>query len=573
MKIPKLTEIGDFFSMTTGRFPSTTAIFWTLFAVVTYSLHVDNQDNENELFRICLGLGILVPFSLIVKILGLKWESSWKNKVISFLILAIIYTLSYWFLVPEIGSNFIQPLKYSSVLISGHLILAIVPLFYKKSNNEIWHFNTSMLTRWLIGFFYCVIIFSGLAIALLAADNLFSIHVSTDAYLQLYFAVAFIVHPYYFLGLWKDGQLFKPLASQIESGFQVLMKYIIIPLVIIYFIILYAYGMKILLTFELPKGWVSSLILGFAGIAILSYLVNYLFPLNKAEQFLGTFDRWIFPAMIPLLPLLFIAILRRINEYGFTVERYVVFAFAIWLSITTIWFLWTKNRKLAFIPISLLIFIFIGFFSPVDAFHITIRSQTNRFIGILDSNKLIGPDRVIADVTNKFNTRQAQSLISIISTLDELNAIPDLPLKLKTGELNQSKLRKQLKIESLNGNSENGMDYNFSLINGEQISPHANQVYFFRVQQYDSSADWRILEGTCIIEAPDSIGIGKIDLTEYCKFLEKFGQNNNFQNTKRMSYTGKGSDGMPFILTFLSFSFNRTDNIYRVNSADGIASK
>jgi hypothetical protein len=40
-----------------------------------------------------------------------------------------------------------------------------------------------------------------------------------------------------------------------------------------------------------------------------------------------------------------------------------------------------------------------------------------------------------------------------------------------------------------------------------------------------------------------------------------------------MSYTGKGSDGMPVVLTFLSFSFNRTDNIYRVNSADGIASK
>ena len=99
------------------------------------------------------------------------------------------------------------------------------------------------------------------------------------------------------------------------------MQYVLLPLVGIYLVILYAYGLKILFQWNWPQGWVSQLVLWYSVVSILSILL--LWPLReKADSgWIKSFTSWFFRLLIPLLVMLFLAIFERIGDYGLTVNR------------------------------------------------------------------------------------------------------------------------------------------------------------------------------------------------------------------------------------------------------------
>jgi hypothetical protein len=111
---------------------------------------------------------------------------------------------------------------------------------------------------------------------------------------------------------------------------------------------------------------------------------------------------------VPLLGLLFWAILYRVNLYGFTHERYYVLLLSIWLTVVVAYFIINKQPKIKFIPVSMCLFGLLSIAGPQSADSISKNSQLSRFEEYM---KGIG--------TKKLTFDQEKDLSSIVDFLEE----------------------------------------------------------------------------------------------------------------------------------------------------------
>ena len=149
---------------------------------------------------------------------------------------------------------------------------------------------------------------------------------------------------------------------EINRFFSFLIRYLATPAVYIYFIILYAYSVKVLLNFsDWPKGIVSWLVIGFSSFGYLTYIFSK--PYEESKTVL-LFRKWFPLAVIPQLGMLFYAISLRIGQYDLTMNRYFVVAFGTWLLITSVYFFLRKSALLAFVPASLALISFLISLGP-----------------------------------------------------------------------------------------------------------------------------------------------------------------------------------------------------------------
>jgi hypothetical protein len=171
--------------------------------------------------------------------------------------------------------------------------------------------------------------------------------------------------------------------------------YVMVPLTTVYLGILYAYGGKILLQWQLPEGTVSYLVLSFAAFGIVSLLIIFPFQRDENSKWCQWFSRYFYFVQIPLLFLLFDAIFTRVFTYGITFRRYYVLALAVWLLFITVFMIMRKNRNIIVIPLSLLAVAILSILGPWSSFNVSYMSQKARLLKLLGANNLIQNGRVV----------------------------------------------------------------------------------------------------------------------------------------------------------------------------------
>ena len=129
-------------------------------------------------------------------------------------------------------------------------------------------------------------------------------------------------------------------------------QYLFIPLLLLYMATLYVYAAKILITWQLPVGWVCYLVsasmLGMVILIFITYPVQH----EQGKSFFKTLTRVLPLAMLPLLVLMSVAIGRRLSDYGITVSRLYVVAFNLWCYVVCIGLLLCRNRRIWWVPAS-----------------------------------------------------------------------------------------------------------------------------------------------------------------------------------------------------------------------------
>ena len=129
-------------------------------------------------------------------------------------------------------------------------------------------------------------------------------------------------------------------------------QYLFIPLLLLYIATLYVYAAKILITWQLPVGWVCYLVsASMLGMVILIFIT---FPLQyeQGNSFFKRLMRCLPLAMLPLLVLMSVAIGRRLSDYGITVSRLYVVVFNLWCYVVCIGLLLSRNRRIWWVPAS-----------------------------------------------------------------------------------------------------------------------------------------------------------------------------------------------------------------------------
>ncbi len=312
-------------------------------------------------------------------------------------------------------------------LITTGLVLAaiVVPYLWTGSVNGFWHYCKTIVLRLLIAFLYAVVLWIGLALALAALNNLFGIEIPGKRYGQLWVALQGIFTPWFFLAGFPDKLDELDTMTDYPKGLKIFSQYILIPLVLTYLVILYAYLGKILLTWDWPQGWVSALILGFISTGLISILL--LHPIRGRDEnvWINTASRWFFVVIIPLILMLFLAIWRRVSEYGFTEGRYLTIVLGIWLCIIVPYFIISKGKNIKFIPASLCLASILVTFGPWSAFAVSERSQISRLQDLLTRNKILAGGKILSqhDSISIEDTRQISSIISYLREIHGFDRI------------------------------------------------------------------------------------------------------------------------------------------------------
>ncbi|MFN7312765.1 MAG: DUF4153 domain-containing protein [Bacteroidota bacterium] len=411
MKLPSFDYVIGSAVKTFLRFPIT--MLFAFLGTINVILSIENMGDETVRMKLILCAALGLTSSLALSLWASYYRLSKVWNVLSNLVLVTLLTLYYFSLGDSIKE--IDGIRYFVLNVSLHLLVSFVLFIKNKEVDEFWSFNKNLFIRIITSGIYSVTLIIGLNFAVLAIDNLFGIDVDERIYPEIIIVILGIFNTLFFLsGVPRNEELNLPLAY--PKGLRAFTQFVLIPLVLIYLIILWAYETKILFTATLPKGWVSILILVFSVLGILAMLLVYPLRNNEDHTWIKKLWKWYFRLIIPLIGLLYWAILYRINLYGFTVERYYVLLLALWLTAITVYSIIKPNYHIKIIPISLAIVGFISLYGPQSAANVSKVSQQNRLVELLQIHHSKGlseeeESEISSAVTYLFNNYSAKVLV------------------------------------------------------------------------------------------------------------------------------------------------------------------
>src|SRR5690606_25262511 len=197
-----------------------------------------------------------------------------------------------------------------------------------------------------------------------------------QAYAHLWFLCSGIFHPLFVMG--GIPRVSDEAAHARFTALRKFIQYVLIPLTVLYLAILYLYTAKILLSAELPNGWVGLPVLVLATVGILASLLLRPWSLDATEAWARRFHRAFFAATLPLTALLAVSIGVRVQAYGVTEPRYYVVVLTIWLALICATFALRPQTTVRLIPWSLLMLAAASSIGPWGASAWSLRSQIAR---------------------------------------------------------------------------------------------------------------------------------------------------------------------------------------------------
>lgn len=385
------------------------ALIAALSAVV--AIEMDGIENPMPVMKLiitgCLGISMMYGVKMLSQRIGKGWILELAGTA---------FLIGLYFYLPEHEREFTEVYAYLLIplFILSHLFVSFASYLNHSSELKFWQYNKNLFINIFLTAVFTGVLVLGVILAILAVDNLFDLKLDDRLYPKTASFLGIFASCFIFL-LFSDRGL--PDLENTNDYPQILKfftQFILIPLLIIYLIILYFYAGKILLNWELPRGWVSYLILAYSVVGILALLLVHPLKSQDSKSWVKLFSKIFYYTLIPLLVLLFVAINTRILEYGYTEPRYFVLLIALWLTTVVAYFILFRNATIKFIPVSLFIFGACAITLPwLNAFAVAKRSQQNELAQILEKHQLVENGKInfaksisqetADDISNKFN--------------------------------------------------------------------------------------------------------------------------------------------------------------------------
>ena len=548
MKLPSINEMTKKALKAFKRFPIT--LTWAIAGSLIF-IGIVNV-NANLLFDEYSGL-------LLTFVLGISWfigtrffieqtKSPEKWYWLKLIILGLLITF-YWHL-PDLSNHDIDPkyfIRFFLYLIAGHLFVFIGPFILKWDSNAYWNYLKSICIAIGRSILFSGVLFVGLALALAAIQSLFDVDIKPERYGQLFIFCLGIVNTWTYLSDFPKDVL-KRTTIKYNKALEVFVKYILIPLVILYLVILYAYTVKIIWEWSLPKGWVSYLV---TALALLGFIIHVMVnPIQKTIKswVINKFYPWFYILLLPLVVLLFIGIFRRIGDYGITENRYFVLIIAFWILAMVLFLLLSKKKQLKVLPITLCLLAILSSFGFWGAFSISKNSQVEQF------QKVFREVTVHGNIASNDQYERLRSIIDYLADgrslqrLDEIVGLSTYEICKDTTEGSErtydysapKRLLDSLGIEidaKELGKNRNGKSFNYySPVNTNYTYTISNYDYFSQIN-FNDHDDYKMKIGEfdllyhqknkviSFFSQKDSSLIHKVPMREKLLNLTKYGTN------------------------------------------------
>ena len=350
------------------------------------------QGNDMEdifAYIIGCGMGISLFFAIHTALENKTWPGYVKGLVMV-MGLGIL-----WLIVSDIknqmdsGSDQSQAIQIFGYGLLTHLVVAFLPFIGNFKINAFWQYNKSLFIRAFTTVLYTGVLFAGISGAILAITQLFDVDFGSKIYAYLWFIMALPMSVIIFCaGVPTDINELES-STDLPKGLRIFVQFILIPLVVLYLLILYAYMGKIIVQWSLPQGWVTILIMVFSVLGMLAMLLVHPYQNQKENSWVKWYTKGYYVALLPLMILQYVAIFTRIGDYGFTAPRWAVLAITFWLTWITLYNVFFKGRNIVLIPLTLFITAFLFLLGPLSHKSISISSQTAKINRLLTELKLV----------------------------------------------------------------------------------------------------------------------------------------------------------------------------------------
>lgn len=382
------------------KFPlSFLAMFISIFFTISYLQKVyyfSQTTHEKIIF-------ISITSIIFASALHLFFQNKSYNFTFKYIIAMLFLILAYISIDKFSSSAFIFTIAVISTLSFSKFILV------QNSNKELLDFNINLFVDIIFAILISSILGFGIFAIFKSIEYLFGISFLTEFYEEIYTIIALFIFPALVLSNINNSNTINT-----KTSFLSISSTILVPMLVIYTIILYAYYIKIIVLWELPKGglaWISVVFLS-AGLLVKVLLFNIE---NKSAISKYYYKYYYYLTIIPLI-FLFISIYIRVSQYGITINRYLIIALALWLSFITIANIIKKDFDFKYITVSLCLIFLFASISPYNASSLSTNSQIEKLKQLLIANKILINDKIIpAKDTLDFENR-----ISISSVINYL---------------------------------------------------------------------------------------------------------------------------------------------------------
>ncbi len=369
------------------RFPVAISVCIVATALAIATMHIDDPERFAKLLlTFTFAAPLFVGAVLYGQIKPLMQKHQAAIHVGIFVFLSIYYVL-----LPEpavaLDTIFIRHTMWTIGFILLVTFISFTHQRGAKAISRFWQYNRGLLFTIALTGLWAGALQAGISAALASVDFLFDIRIDEEMYMDVWLVIVGVFAPLFFLHRLPEAPEKLDTRQEYPKEVRLFSQFVLVPLTTLYFLILYAYTGRILLSGTWPEGQVSWMILGFSFVGVLAYLA--LHPLREKTAWVRHFGTGLFVAMIPQTGMLFWALWFRLRDYGFTENRYFVLVFGVWLLTVAIYLLASKAKDIRLIPMTLFLIAVVMSVGPWGAFETAKRSQYNRLEGILMENNLL----------------------------------------------------------------------------------------------------------------------------------------------------------------------------------------
>ncbi|MDA3845853.1 MAG: DUF4153 domain-containing protein, partial [Vallitaleaceae bacterium] len=423
-----IKKIGSILISSLRRFPETILISTSFVVIMIMNNHANNFQNL-VLIKLSYVLALGIPLSIILLLIQERMKPSVLYRIISALLL-ITYGSVFFRLMP-IDKTQSFMIRYAFTTAIAYLLITIIQYLPSRKNYGLYIIK--LATSFFVTYLYTLVLYLGVIAIIFTIDQLFNLNIKGELYFDTFITAVGVFGLTYFLGR-------IPMLSDNLENFtypvvlRVLFLSIIMPLVTVYTVVLYAYLIRIIFTWQWPEGIVSHLVTWYGFISMILLII--IKPLELTSAWTKLFRKYLPIAILVPLAMLIASITIRINAYGITILRYLVVLAWVWLVTSAIYLIVAKKRPTQYIIISFIVIFIIAMVGPVNGFTVSAGSQANRLEVILEDNHMLD-NGVITPIDNLDEATRSNmsSILSYLETENDFDRVSGLSKDFKMSDM------------------------------------------------------------------------------------------------------------------------------------------
>jgi hypothetical protein len=340
------------------------------------------------------------------------------------------------YIVLAISVFFPERLSDTHAITTLALALSVIfaPYVYRKSTEDsFWYYNYLNFITLVMAGISALILCLGFSAIIGSVQYLFEISILRQLYGDLWMFGGSLFIPLYFLSQLPKQFDFEKQQCVTPKGIYFIANYLLVPLCLIYMFVLYAYFLKIVLQWSLPRGNLAYMVTGFGIIGILTHLIVY--PMQEGgTRLLREFYQHFYKILVVPIVLLAVGIYTRIDQYGLTEERYMVALCLVWFSgLSALYISSPRKAHIKYVPMTLCILALLAIVGPWSAVSLSTTSQLHRLEALLLKTGIIGIDGKVNKASKDISFDDLKNISSLVDyfaehdRLDKISAWTLLP--------------------------------------------------------------------------------------------------------------------------------------------------